>query len=77
MGLSVIGSSAFAQIGDPQECETLAWNTCHPDPSVPWNVWSFKCWNDTYEACMNAHRSPLVNEPDGVDRRIEAATARR
>ena len=48
-----IGSSASAQTADPQECEDLAWTTCHPDPSVPWNPYSFRCWNETYEACMN------------------------
>lgn len=73
LGLAAISSSASAQLSDPQYCEELAWATCDPAP-YPWNVYSYRCWHDTYDACMEG--SLAVNEPNG-DRRSEVRLASR
>jgi hypothetical protein len=75
LGLAAMSSSASAQLNDPQYCEELAWVMCDPAP-YPWNIYAFRCWHDTYDACMGGERASIVSEPDLAARRSGLATAR-
>jgi hypothetical protein len=70
LGLAAMSSSASAQLDRSQECETLAWETCYYEGG-PGGWPAFRCWHDTYDACMEGGPSVAGNKPDKGDRRSE------
>jgi hypothetical protein len=74
--LVAASSTASAQYGDPQECETQAWAACNPAPG-PWTPWHFQCWNDTYDACMNGYAKLEVKQPVSGDKARDVQLASR
>ncbi|HEU0134496.1 MAG TPA: hypothetical protein VFR28_06705 [Allosphingosinicella sp.] len=76
LGLAALSSSASAQTYpiDPQECETRAWELCYYE-GAPGGVWSFRCWHDTYNACLAGEYSSAVKAPGEMDRRPEIQLA--
>jgi hypothetical protein len=77
LGLAAVSSSASAQL-DPLErqqyCEDLAWGTCYY-PGGPGGYPAFRCWHDTYDACLRGDIASVVNAPAEGDRRSETELA--
>ena len=78
-GLVVMSSSASAQL-DPVErqqyCEELAWGTCYY-PGGPGGWPAFRCWHDTYDACLRGDIASVVNKPEQGGGRPEVRPASR
>jgi hypothetical protein len=77
LGLVAMSSSASAQL-DPVErqqyCEELAWGACYY-PGGPGGYPAFRCWHDTYDACLRGEIASIADTPDKGSRRSDIRPA--